>query len=366
MRTLFIVVLVLNLNFSSAQQLLNDTTSRYNNIYGIGAGVHYGFIFAHVKEVKNTEGSLPWGIEIDLNRQLINNPVWDECRCYPRTGLVISYFDLDNRVLGKSINAAWYVEPFLSVNHRINFSIKGAAGLSYLTHPYNEENNPGNMSYSTHVSFYLAMGLGASLKFNDHFSIKLSAYYNHSSNGAVKEPNKGINWPASTLHIYYALNPSPLTQRQKVRGSDYRKRPFRKQVFVLATQRSLLYDESVHYLIIGTGLNASKQLSGMHALSAGIEGIADYSVRKRLEQGNKSEKSFLQAGILIGHEFLMGKFIFSQQLGVYVFKQVPYYDDVYQRYGLTYFFHKSIGAGINLKAHRHVANFLDGRIIYRF
>ncbi|HKR06437.1 MAG TPA: acyloxyacyl hydrolase [Bacteroidia bacterium] len=366
MRTVFITALILNLNFSSAQQLLNDTSSRYNDIYSLGAGVHYGFIFAHVKEVENTKGSLPWGIEIDLSRQLINNPVWDECRCYPRTGLVVSYFDLDNSVLGKSINAAWYVEPFLSVHHRINLSMKGAAGLSYLTNPYNEISNPGNMSYSTHLSFYLAMGLGLNLELNDHFSAKLSAYYNHSSNGAVKEPNKGINLPVSTLHIYYALNPSLFPERQKNHGSGYRKKPVRKEVLLLATQRSLLYNENVHYLIIGAGFNASKQLSGMHALSLGIEGIADYSVRKRLQQDNKSEKSFFQAGILIGHEFLMGKFIFSQQLGVYVFKQIPYYDDVYQRYGLTYFFHKSFGAGISLKAHRHVANFLDGRIVYRF
>jgi hypothetical protein len=71
-------------------------------------------------------------------------------------------------------------------------------------------------------------------------------------------------------------------------------------------------------------------------------------------------------GMAVGHDFLMGRFTFSQHIGVYLFKQAPMYDDVYQRYTLTYQLNKKWNIGVSLKAHRHVANFFDLRIGFRF
>ncbi|MBK7854556.1 MAG: acyloxyacyl hydrolase [Bacteroidetes bacterium] len=365
MRLVFFIACFITSIVSFAQKTADTINVRTNNSMGIGAGLHYGFIFAHTKEVENTDGSKPYGIEVDFFKQLIKNPAWDECRCYPRTGLVLSYFDFDSRILGKGINAGWYVEPFFSVKHRLNISMKGVAGVSYLNKPYNTKTNPENNSYSTRVSFYLAMGLGLNFKINSTLSTKLSAYYNHSSNGAVKEPNKGINWPATTLHVYYTLRRAEFPEVKKKKLAEYRKLPVRKEAYMFASQR-LLRNENTHYFITGAGFNSGKQISGMNALTAGVEAVADYTVRKRLERDGGNENNFLQAGINLGHEFLMGKFTFSQQLGIYILEPSGYFDDVYQRYGLTYFLNKHLGAGISLKAHRQVAAFLDGRVLYRF
>lgn len=337
-----------------------------NKIYSAALGAHYGFIFAHVEEVKNTRGSLPWGIELDINMRLMNNPAWNECNCYPRSGLNISFFDFDNPVLGNGINASWYIEPFLSVNHRLNFSMKGAAGISYLTNPYHKEKNPENQSYSTYLSAYLAAGLGINFSVAKHFSGKVSAYYNHSSNGAVKEPNKGINWPAGTIHVYYVFNPVSFPPKQKKELQPYFKKPLRKEIYFLATQRTLLSNEDIHYFIFGAGANFSKQISGMNALNAGAEIVFDYAFRTRLRNAGENQDKFIQPSVLAGHEFLMGRFNFSQQLGFYVVNRGPFYDAVYQRYGITYSFTNKIAAGINMKVHRHIANFLDGRIIVGF
>ena len=160
MRKLYSVILLLQNVFSFGQVSTTHDTISKENIYSIGIGGHYGFVFAHSKDVKNTKGSRPIAIELDLSRQLLNNAAWKDCGCYPRTGLTISYFNLDNKILGHSINVAAYVEPFLSTSHRFNFSMKGGAGVSYLTNPYHELKNPENMSYSTRISSYLAMGLG--------------------------------------------------------------------------------------------------------------------------------------------------------------------------------------------------------------
>ena len=68
----------------------------------------------------------------------------------------------------------------------------------------------------------------------------------------------------------------------------------------------------------------------------------------------------------IGHEFLLGKFLFSQQIGYYLFKKHVPSDNWYHRWGLVYRFNQKINFGINLKVHRHIADFIDFRIGYSF
>ncbi len=342
----------------SQHSIRNDTVSP-TSIYSVGIGAHYGFVFAHSDEVQNTSGSKPWGIELDFNKQLLKNKAWEECNCFPRTGILISYFNLDNDDLGHSINAAMYVEPFLSTSHRFNLSMKGAAGLSYLTHPYHEESNPDNKSYSMSINAYLGLGLGGNFKVNKHIHAKISAYYNHISNGGIKDPNYGINWPAFTIQLYYLINPVPLPVKEKGDKINYRNKPMRKDIHLYLTQKN-------SYTIWGGGMVLSKQISGMNALTAGGEVTADHALEKRMEEDQVDENNYVYAGLLVGHEFLMGRFNFSQQIGVYVYKANDYYKPIYQRYGLTYSFSKFLAMGINLKAHGKEANFMDGRVVYSF
>jgi hypothetical protein len=71
-------------------------------------------------------------------------------------------------------------------------------------------------------------------------------------------------------------------------------------------------------------------------------------------------------GIAIGHEFLLGRTLFGQQLGVYLFNKGVQGADLYQRYSLMYRFTPHVSGGIALKAHGHVADFLDFRAGYSF
>ena len=76
------------------------------------------------------------------------------------------------------------------------------------------------------------------------------------------------------------------------------------------------------------------------------------------------QASPVKAGIMAGHEFILGRFLFSQQLGIYVFDQTPYFDRLYHRWGVQYNISKNFGVGFKLKAHRQVAEFIDLRVVY--
>ena len=74
----------------------------------------------------------------------------------------------------------------------------------------------------------------------------------------------------------------------------------------------------------------------------------------------------IKVGAMLGHEFLWGKYIFSQQVGVYLFNPTPFYPAWYHRWGVYYVINDKFMTGINLKAHKQVANYLDVRFIYTF
>ena len=169
------------------------------DMFSAGAGVQHGFIFAHSEAVENTKGSNPTGVEVVLSWQRNDSTIWSLCNCYPRKGLLLSYYDYDNQVLGKSATAAYFLEPSYRLSKGAFFSFKGAAGFSYLTNPFDSLKNPGNMSYSTRINGYLLLGVGLWFRLGRQWWLNTSANYQHESNGGLKEPNKGINWPTAGL-----------------------------------------------------------------------------------------------------------------------------------------------------------------------
>ena len=120
-----------------------------------------------------------------------------------------------------------------------------------------------------------------------------------------------------------------------------------------------------YFPIPGIELKVSRQVSRINALTVGLEWLYDNAVRYYLDQSGE-DISCQKASVAIGNEFLLGRFLFSQQIGVYFFRPYKKGDDIYQRYGLVFRVTEWLSLGINLKAHRHVADFIDFRVGYSF
>ena len=73
-----------------------------------------------------------------------------------------------------------------------------------------------------------------------------------------------------------------------------------------------------------------------------------------------------RASILTGVEFLMGRTIFSVQLGGYFYRPFKEKDDIYQRWGLVYNLFEHFYAGINFKSYKFSADHLSLRFTYSF
>ena len=359
-----VLLLALVCHYSLEAQVDTTGSITTKDIFSGGIGLQHGFIFAHSEAVENTKGSNPTGVEAILSWQRADSAIWNLCNCFPRKGLLLSYYDYDNRVLGKSISAAYFLEPSYMLSRNAFFAFKGAAGLSYLTNPFDSLKNPGNRSYSSNINAYLLLGLGLWFRLGDQWWLNTSINYQHESNGGLREPNKGVNWPTAGFALSYQRDNRPYYTGGRTRQKFWIGRPARWDATLFGIARRDLDErgQSRRLPLVGGAVQGARQVGRISNLTLGVEGYYDEELRLQLKR-DSIDASPVKAGLLAGHEFILGKFLFTQQLGMYVFDQTPYYDRLYHRWGLQYRTGR-IGIGLNLKAHRQVADFADLRVSY--
>ncbi len=342
-------------------------TAKQEPLFAVGLGLQHGFIFAHSVDVQNTKGARPTGIETIFSWQRNDSSTFALCNCYPRQGLLLAYYDYDVGLLGKSGTAAYFLEPTYRIGNRVFLSFKGAAGLSYLTNPYNSISNPGNQSYSTRVSAYLLFGVGSWVRLSERWWLNPSVNYQHISNGGMRKPNKGINWPTAGMAVSYLPNYRPWYTGTRTTEKYWRNYATRYDGTLFGNMRRgyNAAGNRERYPLFGFALQAGKQVGRLSMLTLGAEAYHDAELQAKLRREG-FQASPVKAGLLLGHEFLLGRFLFSQRLGGYVFDQTPYYNRIFHRWGLQYRLNRQFSASFNLLAHRQVAEFVDFRLAYSF
>jgi len=343
--------------------LLADIASG-QSIPVVGLKADYGFVILHSQDIRPIGQSYPRGLSLELSWHAKSQKAYNSCLCFPRLGLSTTFWDFDNpKVLGQGLTSLFFVEPFFGLQRRLSFSFRAGIGLVYANRPYDAIHNPDNLSYSTRISFALLVGANINYRISPHLMLRLAGNYNHISNGGMNEPNKGINYPTLSLGLDYYLQQeiafSPYPQKDW-KNETVKQSQISVQAFASAKQLSGS-DEKTRYAVYGLLAVYWYRVSRINALSAGVEIMSDYSHREEIQRAGL-QNDHRKAGLLLGNVFLLGNFNFSQQFGIYLYD--PYHRDatVYQRYGLDWKFAKTYMAGIGLKAHGHVADFLEFRL----
>ncbi len=327
----------------------------------LGIRGHYGFIIPHSEFIQDQADSNPWGIELDASIHLVGEKTWARFASFPRVGATLSYINFDNpEVIGSGISLAAYFEPTLAIRNRLNFSFRMGTGITYLTRPFDLETNPENQFYSSALSFILVANVMANYRISPTLQARAGVFYNHISNGGIKQPNKGINFPTASIGLEYLINPYDFKARPKTDWRTLHTDRFRVKTAFFGTAKTLNNEDTRRYGIVGLTGYGSYIISRMSALTAGLEWVADFAQRARLRK-QELDNDFNKGSFNIGHELLLGKFTFSQQVGFYWYRDTfdkPFY---FQRYGLEYAINSKYFVGFNLKAHGDIADFLDFR-----
>lgn len=330
-----------------------------------GGRLHRGFIIAHSRDVVQVSGSKPYGLELNVQWLMAGEKHTRESGIIVKRGFLAQYINYDYpEVLGYCLSLAPYVEPLIRPDRRLYGSVQMGIGVSYLSKVYDKNTNPTNLFFSTRISYLLLTNAYLYYKLNPRWDLSLGFNYNHISNGGMREPNKGMNFPTWNAGAAYHFRPSVI--RRPVKNNNWRQEP-RRYYYVHAVgtiktaQATDVFPVNKRRWMWGGMAMAGWRVGRMSGLAAGTEWIHDGWAREVLDRAG-DRTSALKGGILFGHELLAGKVRFNVHLGAYVYNPSRNTDAVYQRYGLFYRFGKHLQFGTTLKAHRHVADVFDIRL----
>jgi hypothetical protein len=341
-------------------QVLAQSADSLKTPLVLSGRVHYGFIIPHSPEIEAISNSTPIGGELELAWHLNSAQTWRTFGCYPRIGIAASYINFGNPAeLGNAYSIQTFFEPYLAIQKRLNFSFRMGMGISYLNQVYDAETNPRNLFYSSPISFLVHAGFSSNYRLNSQWNLRLQAWYSHISNGGMKNPNKGINFPTVSLGLEYMLRKGVFLARNKDDWRDLYPHRTYTQLMLLGTVKPLDKEKPQKYPIVGLNAQVNRVIGRLSSLSLGSEWLVNDVVSRLAEGGQGSPH---QVGMLFGHELRLGKLFFTQQIGAYIYRDYKSDDWLYQRYGIYLRTGKKHFVGANLKAHRNVADFVDFRI----
>lgn len=350
-----IVILVSIVQVHAQQKAVNNPT-----LFGIRS--HYGFIIPHSKELKDISQSNPWGIQVEWSKLMISKKSWDNCNCYAQTGLSFNYFNYVNPgQLGNSYNLVYFAEPYINFRKRLFYSFRAGAGVSILDQVYDEQSNPQNTFYSAPLSFLILLNLNLNYRLSDRYTISLSGHYNHISNGGMRQPNKGMNFPTFGFGVTYSPDTYELTGYERENQKKGQWQGYARLFGTLPNVNATEIFPDERKLLLGISGGAQWYLTNFIALNLGLELVRDGSYKERAERDN-DDFDFHSLGLVVGNNLVFGKFTFNQQMGYYLYRPYPTENsDFFQRYELLYLIGKRYQIGTSLKAHGHVADNLDLR-----
>lgn len=348
-----------------------DTTS----LFSIGLRAHRSFIIQHSGKLSDAvTASNPWIVETDFNWHLRNPNTVEYCNCYPRAGLSLHYTNFDMpEILGSALSVYAFIEPYILAQKRLNYSIRFGLGPSFLTTLYDEESNPDNLYFSAPVSFLVLLNFNVNYRLTTRLNLHATASYNHISNGGYSEPNLGMNFPSLSIGADYSFSDisfqPPATAAYDPARAGVQKKNRVSMVTGLSAKPTTSGLTEKRYPVYVVGVNYSRTVARIVALNAGAEWVSDRSLYHSLRERNITDQDggysgHNRLGMLVGVDWLFGRFVFYQHLGVYVYSPVKAESKIYQRYGLSLYLSKNLFAGINIKAHGQDADFMDVRVGY--
>lgn len=327
------------------------------------------FIFAHDEQVDNYKGSGGTAITFNINRLRSDPSAVGYAGLRYNSGFGFQFVAFDSASLGNALNLSYFMEPLLLDKEFFQWRMKFAGGFNFASNPYDKVSNNTNKAYSLPINGYLGLGTSLYFKISPRSWLFANATYSHFSNGNTKNPNLGLNYPHVGIGLDYKIK-----QNQKPMGNTlFYKERWRYDIGFFGTNKSFPFYPDERFWAYGAMIQTSYRSGNLHAWTLGAELFKDNSIQIAIDSNDEITDKNLSTnlgGVLIGHEFLFNRCIFSQQLGYYIFNDLPeesnYVGTFYHRWGFNYKLSRHIMLGLNLNANLQKAYLIDLRLVFSF
>lgn len=349
------LLLVVVLFTCSAGIAFSQSTKQSPYSYRLGVNFFKGYILKHRAVVGHLIKGHPDGFELNWTKVTNGHKYWEKLYNHPLINYSFFYYDLKNpQQLGKLFIGSVSMDLPLMRHERSSLFFRIGTGLVYSTKPYNRETNNQNNMLSATFSYLIQARMTYQYEITPDWFANIALNMTHSSNGAEKMPNKGINMPTLVLGVSHNLikrdpNVEPLDKPELDKS-------IHANAWLVGGVSSTIPLGRKPLPFFNVAVFGSKALNHKSTLTFGMEGFYNLALKEEIENNyyfdpSKGKPDFKRLGLFAGHELTAGKLAFIAEFGVYIYNPSHLRMPVYQRYGLKWHFNKHNFVTLTLKAH---------------
>lgn len=330
----------------------------------LGSSLYAGHIIPHSKDIAALASANPIGYSLFLAWQSNREKATEASPIRAKKGFRFAYTYFDNPAqLGNGYQVTAFTEPMIRSRKKLFFSFPLDAGIAYLSKIYHPILNPENLFFGSNISFYLGVGAQLNYKLGNRFIGQLGANYQHISNGGIKMPNKGMNFPSYSLGFTYYLNQANWDDLAPISG-DLKPLSNSLRLFAFGSFKTVPNPNTL-VPMGGVQLLYSKSINTWHNLIIGSELVFNTYKKEWYSKQNLKVNPWEQS-LQAGYELRIGNTSLMFLLGAELLNEKRLNSILYQRYALMQKLGKNIYVAGTLKANAHVADIFDLRIGYQF
>jgi len=354
--SLFLVFLFFN-GISYAQQNKYVTTVKFHN----------GFILPHHRSISYMRKSDIEAVEINFGLISNSKKRWAKLYNQPEIGLAFYHSNLGNDEVWGNVSSLFpYINFHLFNSGRLHIINHLGLGLAYNDKIYHPTENFKNILISSKINAFFSLSLEAELSIHPRWQLIAGMGLKHISNGASKNPNKGINLLVGNVGIKYALSDRPHIIYQK--KEKYKKLDNEYSIAWNHGRKQAKENDEHRYYISNICTNYAIGINAKQRIGFGIDLFYDESVNRGtwdLDPQTSFKDQFSQ-GVHISHDLVISDFTFILQIGAYTFYKTEPKLPIYTRLGLRYNLGKRFFTNFNLKAHAGKADNIEWGLGFRF
>ncbi len=337
--------------------------------------IYYGWTLDHHIEMTPFKRHYP-AYEISVLKATYGRMRWEYMYNYPLIGISYWYSDLGKT---KPLGSAHAIFPFINfpLNRSKNFNIyfRLGVGIGYLTRKYDRYDNFENLAIGSHLNGAVNLMFEARLRLGKKFMAAAGLSWMHFSNGAIKQPNYGLNIPSANLAIAYRLN----------RENPYLKKKLLPELFPFEFdgRRYLHLDINAafgikdlqatlgggnQYPVVAVFGNLLWPVSYKSRLGFGFDLSYDGSDEKLLEIGGSvpdHQVNLVKTGLTGSYELAFSRMALMFNLGVNISGAYKHNGYVYEKLALRFGFTENFFGSLSLKAYYAKADYITFGVGYR-
>lgn len=330
-----------------------------------------GKVIKHTEKFSAPVPDLSTSLDIAWVKQTTGVKDWEQRRKFPiwGVGATLVHYGIDS-IYGN----AFGLYPFLQIpiirGKSLEWTLRAGFGIGYVSRHY--ERAPVwdtlNNAIGSSINNFSSFSTQLRYRVDRHWSVQAGMSFCHLSNGAMKQPNLGVNLYGAQLGFRYWLQGDRPEKNERTL-------PKLSNRMLLHARLGIAIDESgtsdgpLYKTFLGT-LYASRRYAGKNKLLLGVDysyhqSIYAFERNNEINVGSERAKAW-KAAVFVGHEWMFGRMSIITQVGVYVKQAMLKSDPYYEKIGYNYYLVrkergalKELSISVLLKTHKSIAELVE-------